>query len=457
MLRFSSFLVLTLTLICGAPLYSKEIYVNNTTGHDRNLGRSADTVDSLIGPVKTIARAIELSGPGDKIIIAPTGVPYRETLCLFGKKQSGDDFGAFTIEGNGAVLDGSEMLPIEVWSHAFGNTFRFRPTKFTHFQLFESGRPLKRVTVETGSKQPPPLNPMEWCVCNGFAYLCLDNFKRPDDREYKFSYSNLMTGITIMQTNDLRINDLIVQGFQVDGISVVNNTKNVVLDNIIVRGNGRNGLTIGAASTVSLGYSLLGDNRAAQIEMGERSELLFFLSELQGVDENDLPPVVTRTAQSIAIANNNRGTIRQVGPEGVAPSEATGKPDIANLWGKLVVAVPSDQSATTAPTTLTSVSTSSVDKQSSGDQISEQPPGTEPKDTNAMTAAPVGETAPSQNTTSDDEGLVFEWEDELTDDKPSGGKSETKTDDPPSAESSDGDSSDDGDDFDWGDSPFGET
>jgi len=354
-----AFLALAFVATNGLSACAKEIYVNNATGHDRNLGQSGETSDGLAGPVRTIKRAIELSGQGDRIILAPTGTPYRETICLFGGRQSGDSFNAFTIEGNGAILDGSEMLPIEVWRHAFGNTFRFKPSRFTHFQLFESGQPLKRVAAEPGAKTPPPLNEMEWCICDGFLYVCLENFKRPQD--YRFTYSEKMTGMTIMQTNNVRINDLVVQGFQVDGISVVNNTKNVISDNVIVRGNGRNGLTIGASSTVSVGYSLFGDNNAAQIDMAERSELLLFLSELKSANKSENTPQPPQFAQnSSPLARwarmiNNGGTLREIGPDGVQASEASQKPDIANLWGKLVPASLQNQPTTTQPSTLTSI------------------------------------------------------------------------------------------------------
>lgn len=349
MVRRISYLVMAAVLINGLQVYAKDIHVNNATGHDRNLGQSPESADGLAGPVKTIARAVELSGQGDRIILAPTETPYRETVCLFGKRQSGDEFGAFTIEGNGAILDGSELVPVEVWRHAFGNTFRFRPTKFTYFQFFESGQPLKRIAVEPGAKTPPSLAEMEWCICNGFLYVCLENFKRPQD--YRFTYSEKMTGMTIMQTDGVRINDLIVQGYQVDGISIVNNTKNVVLDNVIVRGNGRNGLTVGAASTASVGFSLFGDNNAAQIAMSERSELLLFLSEMNGTDDSLKSTQSQQVAQFANIVNDG-GTLRRVGPDGVTRAEATQKPDIANLWGKLVPV--SDSGQSTPPSTLTS-------------------------------------------------------------------------------------------------------
>ena len=349
MIRCISYLIMVAVLVSGSWVLAKDIHVNNTTGYDRNLGQSAGTVDGLAGPVKTIARAIELSEQGDRIILAPTGSPYRESICLFGKKQSGDEFNDFSIEGNGAILDGTELLPLEVWSHAFGNTFRFRPSKFTYFQLFEAGRPLQRIAVESGAKIPPPLAEMEWCICSGFVYICLENFKRPQD--YRFIYSEKMTGITIMQTTGVRINDLIVQGYQIDGISIVNNTKNVVLDNVIVRGNGRNGLTVGAASTVAVGYSLFGDNNSVQIAMDERSELLLFLSELKGTDAPLKTLKSANVAQSAKL-NNNGGTLRQIGADGVTQAEVSQKPDIANLWGQLIPVSMTEQK-TDPPSLLT--------------------------------------------------------------------------------------------------------
>jgi len=390
MVRFfiSAFLALALVVTSVLSVCAKDIYVNNATGRDRNLGQSGDTADGLSGPVRTIMRAIELSGQGDRIILAQTDTPYRETICLFGGKQSGDSFNAFTIEGNGAVLDGTEMLPIAVWRHAFGNTFRFKPSKFTHFQLFESGLPLKRVAVEPGAKTPPLLNQMEWCICDGFLYVCLENFKRPQD--YRFTYSEKMTGMTIMQTNNVRINDLIVQGYQVDGISVVNNTKNVTFDNVVVRGNGRNGLTIGASSTVSVGYSLFGDNNAAQIDMAERSELLLFLSELKESDElensaqsSPLAQNSSSLAQWVRIINNG-GTLREIGPDGVQASEASQKPDIANLWGKLIPASLLNQPTSTQPSTLTSTA-----RHLGGESPSQTLPPTSPDATSVSEPMPI--------------------------------------------------------------------
>ncbi|MDR1382888.1 MAG: right-handed parallel beta-helix repeat-containing protein [Planctomycetaceae bacterium] len=333
MLRSSFYFVMISVLLNGYSLSAKDVYVNNLIGNDNNLGQLADLTNGTAGPLKTIGRAIALSDQGDRIILASTPIPYKETICLFGKKQSGDEFTPFFIEGNGAILDGSDSLPIESWRYFGGNIFRFQPSNLTHFQLFEDGLPLKRVEAQPNAKTPPFLRQMEWCICSGFVYLCLENFKRPQD--YRFSYSERTTGITVMQANNVRINNLVVQGFQIDGIAVVNNTKNVVFDNVIVRGNGRNGLTIGASSSVAVNYSLLGDNNTAQIDVAKDSLLLLFLSEIKGIDvSGDLnastAAELTKFTQSAKIFNRG-GLIQQAGAE-QATSESKHRPKIENLW-----------------------------------------------------------------------------------------------------------------------------
>ncbi|MDR1491930.1 MAG: hypothetical protein LBT05_04320 [Planctomycetaceae bacterium] len=336
MSRSLFYLVIVSVLLNGFHLFAKDIYVNNLIGDDNNLGQLADLTGGIAGPLKTIGRAIALSGQGDRIILASTPIPYKETICLFGKKQSGDEFTPFVIEGNGAILDGGEVLPIESWSYSGNNVFRFQPSNLTHFQLFENGLPLKRIAISPESKTPPALQPMEWCVCNGFVYVCLENFKRPQD--YRFSYSERTTGITVMQANNVRVNDLIVQGFQVDGISIVNNTKNIALNNVIVRGNGRNGLTIGSSSSVVVSHALFGDNNAAQIDVAKDSLLLLFLSEIKGTEVSEhvgesMPTELTRLTRSAKILNRG-GLIQQAGAEQVA-AESGRRPKIENLWEKL--------------------------------------------------------------------------------------------------------------------------
>ncbi|MGI9456176.1 MAG: hypothetical protein ACR2NU_06405, partial [Aeoliella sp.] len=94
-------------LLLAMPLTGAEtIHVNNLTGNDRATGRTAEPQGDN-GPVQTLAAGAALAGWGDRLVIANTGVPYREILCLAGPFHGGSERQPFVVEGNGAVLDGT--------------------------------------------------------------------------------------------------------------------------------------------------------------------------------------------------------------------------------------------------------------------------------------------------------------------------------------------------------------
>ncbi|MCL2348474.1 MAG: hypothetical protein FWC50_09470 [Planctomycetaceae bacterium] len=375
--------LVTLFVLTGNPLIARNIYVNNETGNDQNDGMSSKVSVGQSGPVKTIMRAFELSNAGDHVVLAATSSPYRESICFFGKKQSGTPAVPFVFDGNGAILDGTDYLSPDVWTYHGGNIFRFKPTNFTHFQLFLDHRPMKKVTVTPGAKQLPTLLPLEWCIFNGFLYVCLEDFKRP--YHYSFTYSEKMSGVTLLQCENVRINDLIVQGYQIDGISVVNNTKNIVLDNVVVRGNGRNGLTIGAASSVAVGYSLFGDNLTSQIAVEKNAQVSIYLS---GVKENDQLP---GTIINLSGIFNKGGFVQNVRYRDVVAQnpDIAKAPDIENLWKPLipadlpVVEVSADHNGKAAET-LEKGGKKSISEMS--EQAVQQPSGT---DSHVETVLPV--------------------------------------------------------------------
>ena len=61
------------------------------------------------------------------------------------------------------------------------------------------------------------------------------------------------------------INDLVVQGFQLDGVNAHDSAFDVSLNGLTCRGNGRSGISIGGASRVTLEACLVGNNGAAQV------------------------------------------------------------------------------------------------------------------------------------------------------------------------------------------------
>lgn len=259
--RIAWILLVTLLWTCSAA--ARDIFVSNSQGDDGATGREPIVVPNRSGPVRTIAKALRLAEPGDRIVLEKTAEPYRETLSLVGSRHSGRVGADFVVEGNGAVLDGSVPVPSDAWENYHGPVFRFAPPRLGLLQLFRDGKPLVRVYASRWSDSPPELQPLQWCLHGGWVYFCVERMKLPDN--YTLSYTLLRTGITLYHVENVRIQDLTVQGFQVDGVSAFNSARNVRLLRLTCRGNGRSGVSVGGASIVNLEDSLVGNNGEAQL------------------------------------------------------------------------------------------------------------------------------------------------------------------------------------------------
>jgi len=242
---------------------ARDIHVDNVAGDDHFTGAQIKPLESGTGPVRTIGRALEMAHRGDRIILADTGQPYRESISLVGGRHSGYPFAPFTIEGNGAVLDGAAPVPHRAWAHFRNTVFRFRPARLEHQQLFLNGRPVPQVIADRLADRPPKLNPIEWCLYDGHIYFCTEPMKRPED--YSLTYAAKPVGITLYHVDHVEITNLTVQAFQLDGINAYNSARHVSLGRIVARGNGRAGISVGGASLVSVEACLLGNNGRAQL------------------------------------------------------------------------------------------------------------------------------------------------------------------------------------------------
>lgn len=265
-------------LVC--PAAAREIYVNNAIGDDGATGRTAGVNADRTGPVRTIAKALRLATTGDRIVLAKTDQPYRESAALVGSRLGGYPFAPLVIEGNGAILDGSAPVPSHAWEHYRKDTFRFRPPHLEYQQLFLGGHPVPRVGASRLVDQPPELKPLEWCLHGEHIYFCVEPDKLPE--AYALSYAEKRTGITLFHVRDVAILDLTVQGFQLDGISAFNSARKVRLAGVTCRGNGRSGITVGGASVVDIEACLAGNNGLAQLLTLPMSETHVRNSELPG-------------------------------------------------------------------------------------------------------------------------------------------------------------------------------
>lgn len=284
------FYVIIFTPVCLA----RDIYVSGKLGDDRNMGYSIEDRSSMNGPVRTLGRAIEIARKGDRIILDPKGGPYRESITLQGRDHSGSMTQPFIIEGFGAVLDGTKSIPLGVWKHYQGNIYRFQltrqPINVTYFQLFNKGKILPRIDLKPDAKTIPKLESNTWCLHRGFVYFCCEKEQSVILSDYyDLSYSDQMSGVSLIQVQHVRLHDLTVRGFQLDGISAANGAREIVMDNVTCLENGRSGLAIGGASSVAAGYCVFEDNVFTQVLGLPYSQTVLFDCQLSedGIEKRD--------------------------------------------------------------------------------------------------------------------------------------------------------------------------
>jgi hypothetical protein len=257
---------------------ARDIYVDNIAGNNRYLGMRQQSLNDETGPVKTIARALQIAIPSDRVVLVNTGQPYRESLTLFGSRHSGTLNRPFTIQGNGAILEGADEIHVDRWQHVRDTVFRFQPQHLAYQQLFVNNRPVPRILCSHPCTSPPELQPLEWCLHRGFVYFRTEPLKRPED--YALTVATRQVGITLFHVDNVALLDLTIQGFQLDAVNAHNSARDVVLQKLTCRGNGRAGVAVGGASLVSIDSSLVGNNGEAQLLTSPYSETFVRQSNL---------------------------------------------------------------------------------------------------------------------------------------------------------------------------------
>jgi hypothetical protein len=255
--------IIVCSLLLAWPCAARDIYVNNETGDDLANGRAAQQ-GSVGGPVRSIARALELLGKSDRLVLAATDEPYREPICLSGRHRGTARY-PLVVDGGGAVLDGTVLADERAWQHHEGEVFAMRPRRLAYQQLFRNGQPLKHVTPVGWTHELPVLEPLEWTLQRGQIFLRVEEAKLP--RDYDLRHAGLQTGISLYNTEHVRIENLIVQGFHTDGIRVTDTVRHCVIERVECRANGRSGIAIGGASRVTIRQATSYDNGRSQLRV----------------------------------------------------------------------------------------------------------------------------------------------------------------------------------------------
>ena len=131
------------------------------------------------------------------------------------------------------------------------------------------------------------VKPLEWSFIQGQVFFRVEKDRLP--REYELAYTALPVGLTLYEVRHVVVSNLIVQGFQLDGVNAHDNVFDTSLIGLTCRGNGRSGISIGGASRVRLESCLVGDNGAAQVRTEGFSRTEIADSQLL---ENTAPAIV---------------------------------------------------------------------------------------------------------------------------------------------------------------------
>ncbi|WP_425614505.1 hypothetical protein NA78x_004374 [Anatilimnocola sp. NA78] len=289
----TSLLWFALAATCSAA----DLYVNNVTGDDRRNGQEPTSFGAGNGPVRTIAKALRLANKGDRIILAVNPEPYRESIAISGGYHSGLPNFPFQIVGNGATLDGRLSLADAEWEFVTGDIFRVRPPRGAFQRLFLDDQ-LAEFVKPVGDARPV-LQPKQWTLLSGFIYFCAEKDQIPS--HYNLSCCGLTTGITLYQVHDVIVSDLIVRGFQIDGVNAADNVRESKIQGVVSNENGRSGFTVAGASRVFIDQCDAAGNGNSQLRTEGYSQTRVRESEF---DEKSAPALVNDGARVFRVEAN---------------------------------------------------------------------------------------------------------------------------------------------------------
>ena len=258
-----------LVALCLPGFVSAEtIYVDSRLGNDAYDGTAPDPTGIVSGPVRTMQRAVRLAHHGDTIRITNNGTPYYGSFSMVGDRYSGEPVHPFIIEGNGAVLSGAKPVRADLWQSVAIGLWRITPIRKSFYQLIQDGEALTEVQVPRTAETIPTLSPGEWCAWRGAVYLQTENNGHPGNMNLALADGEV--GLTLLDVHDVVVRDVILEHYRLDGINAHDRCRNVLLENVICRQNGRSGLTVAGTSQVAAIKCQLLQNRVHSLLIEEK-------------------------------------------------------------------------------------------------------------------------------------------------------------------------------------------
>ncbi|MBI1347477.1 hypothetical protein GC163_14455 [bacterium] len=260
--------------------YARPIFVDNQSGSDGFDGYAATVQTKLTGPVQTLRQALRLARRGDEIILINTGIPYSESLTLSGARHSGYPSEPFVIRGNGAVLNGTASLTSDGWQRQSNGLWRLSLTRKGYYRFFRDGLPIAEQPSVSAAWKPDDILADHWASHEGAVYFRFDDDRTPITEAW--SYAAWDFGVSLVDVRHVRIENLTIVGYRVDGINVDNACHDIELENLRIENHGRAGLAVGGSSRVTAINCRIAENGSEAVLITERGGLQLEACDLGG-------------------------------------------------------------------------------------------------------------------------------------------------------------------------------
>ena len=151
-------------------------------------------------------------------------------------------------------------MPAFSW-RSVGGLWQLAPRRKGHFLLLRDGKPLPRHDHDRNAAEPvlESLPDGHWTVWRGKIYYRTSELI--DSGIANLSIAGGDCGVTLYAVRHVRIENLVVQHWRLDGISAPGLCRDVVLHNVKCRQNARAGLVISGTSQLRGETIELNDNR----------------------------------------------------------------------------------------------------------------------------------------------------------------------------------------------------
>ena len=277
-----SFATLVILLVSGSIAVGRDIYVDNLGGFDGNDGLTSGLVTELTGPVRSIRMALKLARRGDRIVLRKTSQDYAESFWFSGGRHSGFVNEPFILEGNGATISGVASIPSDGWQSEGQGLWRLSFTRKGYYRFFRNGQPISEAAVMGSNWQASDIPDYEWATRNGAVFFRIPEKDSPfSDR---WSYAAAETGISLVNVENMRIQNLNLVGFRVDGVNADGRSQRIVLDNVTIQNNGRAGVAVGNTSQVQILNSRILENGKYSVLVTEKAGVTLEGCDLGGVE-----------------------------------------------------------------------------------------------------------------------------------------------------------------------------